>query len=235
MLPKSIFFAAIIFSLNVNAFAQFNSKLNYGEVKDVDGNTYKTIKIGTQTWMAENLRTTKYNDGSNIPIVIDDRQWENNRKNNTSLPMMCWYNNNPHTFLNTYVLGALYNWYAINPSTNGKKNVCPRNWHIPSDLEWNTLTKFLGGELVAGSKMKSTGNQFWRSANKDATNSSGWTGLPGGVRYTESFFDKGEGGYWWTLDENGRAIYRHIIYNYKQVFRKYGSEYFGYSVRCIMD
>lgn len=235
MLPKSIFFAVVVFLLNVNAFAQFNPKLTYGEVIDIEGNTYKTIEIGTQTWMAEDLRTTKYNDGSKILIVTEDSLWENNSKNKTSLPMMCWYNNIQDTFFDTGAYGALYNWFAINPPTNGNKNICPTDWHVPSDSEWRSLTEFLGGDLVAGIKMKSTGNAFWESFNKDVTNSSGWSGLPGGVRYTDQFFHKGEGGYWWSYDKYGRTLYRHMDNNYNRVFTKFGFEYLGCSVRCIKD
>ena len=128
MLPKSIFFAAIVLLLNATVFAQqFNSKLKYGKVKDIEGNTYKTITIGTQIWMAENLRTIKYNDGTNIPIVTDSTLWAKD-----STPLMCWFNNDRATYSAKY--GALYNWYAINAGTNGNKNVCPTGWHVPSEI-----------------------------------------------------------------------------------------------------
>jgi uncharacterized protein (TIGR02145 family) len=248
MLPKSIFLAVIIFLHNVNVFAQqFNSNLTYGEVKDIEGNTYKTIKIGTQTWMAENLRTTKYNDGTNIPIVTDSAQWLNNRDNGNlkKQSMMCWYNNDRTTYAAKY--GALYNWYAINPGTNGNKNVCPTGWHVPTDAEWTTLINYLdphaeGGdkwENVAGGKMKSTGTDFWVSPNTDATNSSGFSGLPGGYRgYNGSFYRVvGFNGYWWSSSEyyTSDAWYRILGCSYGDVYRSYHNKTYGFSVRCLRN
>ncbi|MBU3714493.1 MAG: hypothetical protein FGM46_06040, partial [Ferruginibacter sp.] len=147
-------------------------------VTDIDGNVYPIVTIGTQIWMAENLRTTKYRDGSNIPLVTDNTQWASNWNNQNPLqqPMMCWYNNDKTTYVNNK-MGALYNWYAINPATNGNKNVCPVGWHVPTDAEWTTLTDFLGSTSVAGGKMKSTGTQYWLSPNTGATNSSSWSAI----------------------------------------------------------
>jgi len=240
MLPKSIFLAVIIFLHNVNVFAQqFNPDLTYGEVKDIEGNKYKTIKIGTQEWMAENLRTTKYNDGTKILVVTDDDQWGND-----SIPMMCWFNNNRATYAAKY--GALYNWYVINPGTNGNKNVCPTGWHVPSDAEWTTLINYLdphaeGGDKwknVAGGKMKSTGTDFWVSPNTDATNSSGFSGLPGGYRgFNGTFLGFGASGNWWssTEDSTNAAWYRALHYVNGDVDRLSYSKAFGFSVRCLRD
>ena len=108
-------------------------------VTDVDGNTYKTVIIGTQVWMAENLKTTKYNDGIQIPLVTDPITWINLKS-----AAYCWYNNDLATNKNIY--GAIYNWLVVN---TGK--LCPIGWHVPSDTEWTTLTTFLGGELINGS------------------------------------------------------------------------------------
>jgi uncharacterized protein (TIGR02145 family) len=184
--------------------------------------------------MAENLRTTKYRDGSNIPVVTDNTQWANN---NTTLPMMCWYNNDQATYT-ANKFGALYNWYAINPATNGNKNVCPTGWHVPTDVEWTTLTTFLGGESVAGGKMKSTGTQYWLSPNTDATNSSGFSGLPGGYRGgSGAFGDIGNFGGWWSSTENDAddAWYRGLGYSYGDVYRNNTIKSFGFSVRCVRD
>jgi len=138
-------------------------------VTDIDGNEYATIQIGTQVWMAENLRTTKYCNGDPIPNVTDSLQWVN-------LATGAWaHNNNYSQYENLY--GKLYNWYAVDDS----RNICPCNWHVPTDAEWTTLIDYLGGEGVAGGKMKSTGTQYWLSPNTDATNESGFSGLPGGT------------------------------------------------------
>ena len=150
---------------------------------------------------------------------------------------MCWYNNDQATYTDNK-FGALYNWYAINPATNGNKNVCPTGWHVPTDAEWTTLTTFLGGESVAGSKMKSTGTQYWTSPNSDATNSSGWSGLPGGFRYySGTFFTIGSYGYWWSSTEGGTddAWNRSLYFDVSDVYRYGGNKTNGFSVRCLKD
>ena len=114
-------------------------------VSDADGYVYHTVTIGAQVWMVENLKTTKYNDGTAIPLVTDSTAWAI-----LTIPGYCWYNNDAVTYKATY--GALYNWYAVN---TGK--LAPKGWHVPADAEWTKLITFLGGEDVAGGKMKSTG------------------------------------------------------------------------------
>jgi uncharacterized protein (TIGR02145 family) len=229
--------------LSTNTFSQFNPNLTYGVVNDVEGNRYKTIKIGTQLWMAENLRATKYNDGSDIPLAFDQGNWEENWNlgNSSKQPMMCWYNDDSLTYKNKY--GALYNWYAINPSTNGKKNVCPIGWHVPSDTEWATLITFLGGKSIAGGKMKSTGTQFWRSPNNGATNSSGFTALPAGKRGPKGHFSyQGGSSYFWTstASNTNDAWYLYLYYQYINIerfpnFTDLAVKYYGFSVRCIKN
>jgi uncharacterized protein (TIGR02145 family) len=219
----------------------------YGSlVTDTSGNTYNTVHIGTQIWMAENLRTTKYNDGSNIPIVSNAAQWENNWNSgdHLQLPMMCWYNNEPATYVYNK-FGALYNWYAINPATNGNKNVCPTGWHVPTDAEWTTLINFLdsnanGGNNpnTAGGKMKSTGTQFWGIPNAEATNLSGWSGLPAGFRSDLGGFNSvGYFGTWLSSSEYSTvdAWYRYLGYGAGDASRAYGGKTSGQSVRCLKD
>jgi uncharacterized protein (TIGR02145 family) len=204
----------------------FNPNLTYGSVSDIDGNTYKTIQIGTQVWMAENLRTTKYRNNTPITNITDNTQWQNNTTGAWS------YYNNDATKNNPY--GKLYNWYAV-VNSNG---ICPTGWHVPSDAEWTTLTTFLGGETVAGGKMKSTGTQYWQSPNSDATNSSGFSGLPGGFRdYNGAIGSIGYGGYWWSSTENGTydAWDRNLGYSNGGVGRPYDNKTFGFSVRCLRD
>jgi uncharacterized protein (TIGR02145 family) len=150
-------------------------------VKDIDNNRYEIVTIGTQTWMGENLKTTRYNDGSVIPLITDDNTaWETASTNGA--PAYTWYNNDASNLI-TY--GALYNWYAIDTLSNGNKNVCPTGWHVPTDVEWTTLTTYLG----AGGKMKEAGLAHWTTPNTGATNESGFAGLPGGYRGTNGTFN----------------------------------------------
>jgi uncharacterized protein (TIGR02145 family) len=209
-----------------------NATLNYGSMTDQDGNVYKTIVIGTQEWMAENLRAKTYRNGVAIPLVTDSAQWAENYNNGTTLPMMCWYNNDSATYACPY--GKLYNWYAVTSSNN----VCPTGWHVPSDAEWTTLTTFLGGENVAGGKMKSTGTQYWQSPNAAADNSSGFSGLPGGYRYFYGPFGFiGFYGYWWSSTEDGTGLAwgRFLSYGDGLAYRSGDYKSDGFSVRCLRD
>jgi uncharacterized protein (TIGR02145 family) len=168
----------------------FNPDLTYESVSDKDGNSYKTIQIGTQVWMAENLKTTKYNDGTSIPEVTDYTDWKNLTTGGYS-----WYNNDALSFKSTY--GALYNWYAVTDN----RNICPTGWHVPTSGEWITLASYLGGENVAGGKAKETGTTHWLSPNRGATNETGFTGLPAGLRLNSSdiqFINIGYSGNWWS-------------------------------------
>ena len=138
-------------------------------IADADGNTYKIIKIGDQVWTAENLRTTRYNDGTEIPLVTDYTAWTN-----LTTPSYAWTNND---IGNKSVYGALYNWFVVKTC-----KLCPSGWHVPTDAEWTILENHLGGISVAGGKMKETGTEHWFAPNTDATNESGFTALPGGWR-----------------------------------------------------
>lgn len=157
-----------IFSCEKNPINSKKEKT--GTVTDIDGNIYQTIKIGTQWWMAENLKVTHYRNGDSIPNVTDETAWSN-------LTTGAYGNyNNDDDISNTYA--NLYNWYAVNDS----RNIAPIGWHIPTDAEWQTLVDYLGGESVAGSKMKETGTEHWRSPNVGTTNESGFSALPGDYR-----------------------------------------------------
>lgn len=202
-----------------------------GTISDVDGNVYNTITIGTQTWMAENLKTTKFNDNTAIPLVTDVPTWAA-----LSAPGYCWYNNDAAAYKTTH--GALYNWYAVDSVSNEFKNVCPAGWHIPTDAEWTTLITFLGGDSVAGGKMKEAGTANWQSPNAGATNESGFTALPGGGRYYDgNFSSKGSIGGWWSSTEllSSSARGRYLYYNYSLIYRGSGSKRDGFSVRCLKD
>lgn len=195
-------------------------------VDDIDGNVYNTVKIGTQTWMTKNLKTTKFNDGTVIPLVKDGAGWAA-----LSTPGFCWYNNDADSYKNTY--GALYNGYAVSTA-----RLCPTDWHVPGDAEWTTLTSYLGGENIAGGKLKDAGEVFWVSPNTGATNESGYTALPGGLRYHDGLFhDFGFSGYFWSSSEfsPARAFFRYMDYEYSTVFRFNNLKKIGFSVRCLRD
>lgn len=198
-----------------------------GTVTDTEGNVYNTITIGTQTWMAENLKGTRYNDGTAISNVTNNTTWAG-----LTTGAYCWNNNDAATYKSTY--GALYNWYTVN---TGK--LCPTGWHVPSDAEWTTLTTYLGGESVAGGKLKETGTAHWQSPNTDATNSSGFTALPGGDRNYDGTFAAigGYGGWWGSSAEYDTysAWGRYMGYKSSDVSRSGSSLRSGFSVRCIKD
>ncbi len=205
-------------------------------IKDIEGNTYKTAVIGSQTWMAENLKTSKYNDGSIITNVTDPSNW-------IKLNSGAWgyYNND---VVNNAKYGKLYNWYAVNMITNGNKNVCPTGWHVPSDAEWTILTDFLGGEIVAASKMKEVGNTSWSSQNFDATNVSLFAALPGGSLDESDglSYELGERGVWWSASEDVSDKIGAIgswlrLLDFKKVnsYRISGDKRNGMSIRCIKD
>ena len=197
---------------------------------DVDGNTYKTVKIGNQIWMAENLKTSKYSDATEIPNITDKTQWSN-------LKTGAWafYNNDTS---NNAKYGKLYNWYAVSKTTNGNKNVCPIGWHIPTDAEWTVLTSYLGGDSISGGKMKEVGFTSWNTPNSESTNSSLFTGMPGGDRdFNGNFSGIGRSGEFWssTLEGDILANYQHLNYNHG-ISKHYSFvKSFGMSVRCLKD
>jgi uncharacterized protein (TIGR02145 family) len=204
-----------------------NAALNYGTMSDQDGNSYKTIQIGTQRWMAENLKTTKYRNGDLIPNVESNNVWSTLNsgaysifKNNLSFD--CPY-------------GKLYNWYAVDDN----RELCPTGWHVPTKTEWEVLMDYLGGEGMAGGKMASTGTLYWGSPNQAATNESGFSCLPGGLRFDVSgaFNFSGLIGYWWSSTESsannayGRGVTEGDAYfvTHNRPKRQ------GFSVRCLKD
>lgn len=202
-------------------------------VKDIDGNKYKTIKIGTQTWLSENLKTTTYNDGTPIPRVKSYDAWAE-----LSTPAYCWYSNDS---TNKEDYGALYNWYAVNT-----KKLCPEGWHVPSDKEWTELRSYLGDKGDAGNALKEAGTSHWKSPNSDASNSTGFRGLPGGYRdYKGPFNLLRTDGYWWSSTESywyihpdsasNIAFYRNLRYDDHDLFRSVTDKSFGLCVRCLMD
>lgn len=193
LLPATTYF--------VRAYATNSAGTAYGEevsfttlMGDIDGNGYEFVAIGDQVWMAENLATTKLNDGTPISNLTLAASWES-----ATAPAYVWYSNNESLYKLTY--GALYNWHAV-----ASAKLCPEGWHVPAEAEWNTLINFLGGVDVAGGKLKQAGTALWLSPNEGATNESGFTALPGGGRrQTGEFEDRGRVAVWWTSTPSGTS------------------------------
>jgi uncharacterized protein (TIGR02145 family) len=193
-------------------------------VPDIDGNIYNTVIIGTQVWLAQNLKTTKLNDGTPIPTVTDGTAWSL-----LSTPGYVWYGNDNVTSAD---YGILYNWSSVNTGT-----LCPSGWHVPSIAEWSTLSTFLGGNLVAGGKLKEVGTTHWTSPNNGATDEVGFSALPGGFRsYMGPFMDITMVGYWWTSSMIS-VDPANVIINYGtgELMISQGMSGMGHSVRCLQD
>jgi uncharacterized protein (TIGR02145 family) len=247
----------------VRAYATNKAGTAYGEqvnittpatVTDGSGNVYPTVKYFNveldrySTWLAENLRTTNYNDGANIPVVSDSTQWGRNFNNNTKQPMMCWYNNDQTTY-SSNKFGALYNFYSINPSTNGNKNVCPTGWHVPDASEMLSIllpaiAYFKDNRLEGtGAMMKTTGTKFWQSPNANAKNNSCFSALPGGGRaFDGSFLGVGLSCFWWSF-KPGLEIpknYYFVITSSNDLITYNPIEnikvpFYAFSIRCMKD
>lgn len=191
---------------------------------DHEGNVYNVIVIGTQTWMAENLKTTKYRNGDLIGTTLLDISNESN-------PKYQWaYGDNEN---NVAIYGRLYSWGAVIDN----RNICPAGWHIPTDAEWTSLTNYLGGENVAGAKLKETGTSHWVSPNPDVTNESGFTALPGGIRFSTGFDGIGYFGFWWSTTPSNTIStwHRFLGSSGKKIGRNAYDNVNGFSVRCIKD
>ena len=184
----------------------------------------QTVTIGSQVWTSKNLDVATYRNGDVIPQVQDENAWEN-----LTTGAWCYYDNDAS---NGTEYGKLYNWYAV----NDPRGLAPNGYHIPTDAEWTQLSDYLGGESEAGTKMKSTSGWV---VNGNGTNSSGFSGLPGGFRRNSlgTFDAIGEDGYWWSSTENGTnaAWDRVLVYNNGNVYRYYSSKVNGFSVRCLRD
>jgi len=199
-------------------------------VTDVDNNTYNTVQIGTQCWTQSNLKVSKYRNGDNIPTGLSNSAWQA-----TTSGAYANYNNDP---VNDGLYGKLYNWFAVNDS----RGLCPMGWHVPSDGEWTTLENHLGGSSVAGGALKSTAMQptpgGWNSPNTGATNSSGFTALPGGLRYYDGGFgNMTYDGCWWSssVSSGSNAWNRFLNYGSSYVNRFNYYRTYGFSVRCCRD
>ncbi|MBN1998490.1 fibrobacter succinogenes major paralogous domain-containing protein [candidate division KSB1 bacterium] len=213
------------------------SSYQTGTVTDIDGNVYKTVKIGDQWWVAENLKVTHYRNGDPIPNVTGSSEWAN-----LSTGATCNYDNN-ESYVSTY--GRLYNWYAVNDS----RGLAPAGWHVPTDAEWKQLEMYLGmsqSEADAtgwrgtdeGGKLKETGTGHWASPNTGATNESGFSALPGGYRFGGgTFYGIGFAAYFWSASSGSddRAWYRSLSCSNSAVYRFGYSRRGGFSVRVVRD
>lgn len=209
--------------LSVYTFGQEGNET----VTDIEGNVYNTVVIGTQTWMLEDLKVTKYNGGVPIPCKMDKKAWPDYSGS------YCWYNNEE---IYKTTNGALYNWAAINTG-----NLAPKGWHVPSAAEWQILIDYLGGEKIAGGKLKEAGTSHWTGPNEGADNSSGFTALPGGSRIGgDGMFDflwLGIGNSWWTSSKKSylKSMCVTVSNKNSKVKVDAAEQTWGLAVRCLKD
>ncbi len=237
----------------VRSFAATDQGVVYGEpvsfntppeidahtVTDTDGNIYRTVQIGNQTWMAENLKTSHYRNGDEIMNVTDSNEWQNLGQNQTGA--WAYYNNRDAN----EIYGKLYNWYAVNDN----RGLCPAGWRVATDNDWQQLERHLGmtasdaratgwrgAEANVGGKLKAVEIEFWRGSNVGASNESGFTALPGGYRFTSGTFSYlNFFGYWWTATESdANNAWRRLLFNSREsVNRMNYDKRYGFSVRCV--
>ena len=192
--------------------------------EDIDGNVYKTVKIGTQVWMAENLRTTNLNNNEAIPDITDNSDW-----GELITPGFCYYDNDN---TNKPVYGALYNHFAVNSG-----NLAPEGWHVPTEAEILVLINFLGGESAAGGKLKEEGTSRWQTPNTGATDDYGFAAVGGGHRHpTVGFYALNQNNFIWVSDKDGTSgICYKLDYENASFIKWATSVNQGFSVRCIKD
>lgn len=197
-------------------------------IKDGDGNIYTSVTLGTQIWLKQNLKTTKFNDGITIPLVTGNTDW-----NNLVTPGYCWYSNDEATYKSDY--GALYNWYAV-----GTGKLCPKGWHAPTNDEIDILVTFLGGANAAGGKLKEAGLTHWNSPNEGATNESGFSFLPGGYRSNSGIFAEIRiNGAWWNISDipaSNQGYINILGKDFGEIIENMSvTKKNGYSARCLKD
>jgi len=194
-------------------------------VTDIDGNVYQTVRIGTQVWMKENLKVSKYRNGNFIQTGLTESQW-----NSTTSGAYSMYNNDQ---ANNAIYGKLYNWYAVKDS----RELCPTGWHVPSDGEWTILENYLGGQTIAGGKLKSVSN-YWNSPNVESVNSSGFSGIPAGDQdYNGAFVNLGVLSFWWSNSQaSPNSAWSRVLRNSVGYSANHeGIKQTGFSVRCLKD
>jgi uncharacterized protein (TIGR02145 family) len=193
-------------------------------------NNIVEVTIGSQTWMTKNLNVTTYSTGDTIPQVTSDSKWRD-----LTTGAWCYYNNDP---ANEAIYGKLYNWYAV----NDPRGLAPEGWHVATVGDWETLTNYLGGNETTGGKLKEAGTSHWESPNTGASNSTGFSAMPGGFRtfaLNGYFFGINEGGYWWTPNEGttypSYATLKCMEFNNSQLINYEFLRFNGCSVRCVKD
>lgn len=219
LLKKIMIFAFTLVCLNF-------TRLNAQTVKDADGNIYVSISIGKQIWLAENLKTTKFNNGSQIQLVTDEKAWKELRT-----PAYCCYGND---IKNKDVYGVLYNWFTVK---TGK--LCPQGWHVPSDTEWRTMVGYLGDINKAADKLKEAGVEHWKNYPSTSTNDFDFTALPGGTRLYSGVFPTFGSSYavWWTSTEySSLTAWNWGLHDRSSsAYNGYDNKQCGFSVRCVQD
>jgi uncharacterized protein (TIGR02145 family) len=204
----------IIFIFQSNSCSDDKTNTIPYSITDIDGNIYHSVIIGSQVWLIENLKVTHYRNGDPIQTTHNYD-----------------YDLTPS---NSQIFGRLYNWYAVTDS----RKLCPPGWHIPTDAEWKTLINYLGGDSIAGGKLKARDTVFWKSPNTGATNESGFNALPGGYCYNAGEFSLifYSAAFWSSTEiSSGNAWNRYLAYDLKNIYRYNASKYSGFSVRCLKD
>jgi len=229
----------ILLVLSIIPFYSFSQAKSVGQVVDIDENIYNTVVIGKQVWLKENMKVTRYNNGDPIQLVTDTIAW-------TSLttPAYCNYANNENI---AQEFGRLYNFYTIIDN----RKLCPSGWHVPNDAEWDTLSVFLGGTIVAGGKLKEPGTKYWNSPNVmsiDTTNGdfseipvdeSGFSALPAGRQYHDTYAFLGEYTQMWSTTQceydTDLVWCRYLSFSLPHFKRFTYKKHYGLSVRCVKD
>lgn len=224
-----IFAYVLLFSVLTACHSGSEAEENGPMVSDIDGNAYAAVQIGEQLWMAEDLKTARFSDGSPIPLVENYDEWAQ-----LSLPAYSWYNNDT---ANANDFGLLYNWFAVE---SGK--LCPEGWHVPSDEEWIALESAVGGAQIAGGALKEQGTALWKTPNTEASNEAGFSARPGGYRsYNGTFNLIRTSGYWWSTSlkswygSEPKAMYRYMRYDDPSLARHIAEKTNGFNVRCVKN
>lgn len=193
--------------------------------KDVDGNMYQSVVIGTQTWLTENLKVTRYSDATDIKQITDKTQWAK-----TTAPAFCWYDND---VANKDEYGALYNWHAVNGG-----NICPKGWHVPTDAEWTTLEEFVGGAQQAAEILKEKGTTHWKTTSAAVSDPYHFSARAAGFRNSDGDFTyQLSDCCWWTATSSTSTYARNRSFSYydKGISQRDIQRSNGYSIRCVMD
>jgi uncharacterized protein (TIGR02145 family) len=212
--------------ISIFLFSGCKKNDDFGTVTDIDDNVYKYVVIGEQVWMAENLRVTKFNDGTAIKLTENNEEWLNITESAFS-----WYDNDSSLYGNQY--GALYNGYAAE-----NRRLCPTGWHVPSVNNFLKLIETLGDTLTAGGKLKSVDDLQWHEPNAGANNSSRFSALPAGMRYFEGTFSSASyfTGYWSSIEVNAdTSTFISLSYLNSKVIFNEGSKNLGFSIRCVKN